>query len=281
MKYCSINGDCLTKLDINDRGLAYGDGLFTTAKIIDGRVELLAHHIRRLVDGCNKLSITLPPSLINGDLAKQLSNVANNYALATLKVIITTGSGGRGYSRVGLNNDSSNLIILIFDFPKHYDSLSQSGITLGLSKQKIAISPMLAGIKHLNRLEQVLLRRELDNSDEDDLVVCNVTGQVVEATSANLFYWHKGHLCTPDVSVSGVDGLMRQFIIAHYNKRYSTKIGIEKTTVTQLKQADAMFTCNSVTGILPVKAFDNKVLNLEPSHVLSREIQKLKQGEVA
>jgi len=275
MKYCSINGESTTNLDINDRGIAYGDGLFTTAKIVNGRVELLNQHVNRLVEGCNKLAIPLPISLSQDELTKQLRNIAKSYTLAVLKVMITAGSGGRGYSRIGLADDATNTIVMVFDFPEHYNELAKSGINLGLSKQKISISPMLAGIKHLNRLEQVLLRRELDQRTEDDLVVMNVDKQVVEATSANLFYWVNGELYTPDVSLSGVNGLMRQFIMANYCKYYNSEVSIEKTTLTRLQQADSMFTCNSVTGVMPVKTFDKRLLNLEPAYTLRHKIQEL------
>ena len=164
---------------------------------------------------------------------------------------------------------------MVFDYPEHYNGLAQSGISLGLSKQNIAISPMLACIKHLNRLEQVLLRRELDNRMEDDLVVMNTDEQVVEATSANLFYWLNGKLCTPDVSISGVDGLMRQFIMANYYKDYKREVSVLETTLVQLDQASAMFTCNSVTGVMPVRSFDNRLLNLEPAYTLRLQTQEV------
>ena len=205
MKYCSINGKSLTNLNINDRGLAYGDGLFTTAKIVDGRIELLTHHLNRLEDGCKKLSISLPNLSIQDALAKQLTKVAANYPLGILKVMITSGSGGRGYSRIGLNEDATNTIVMVFDYPQQYDALAKTGITLGVSKQKIGINPMLAGIKHLNRLEQVLIRHELDERHEDDLIVRNASEQVVEASCANLFYWIEGepvsytHLTLPTI----------------------------------------------------------------------------------
>jgi len=275
MKYCSINGTSITNLDINDRGLAYGDGLFTTAKIVDGRVELLNQHVKRLIDGCDKLAISLPTLLMQGKLTSQLKKIAKDYPVAVLKVVITAGSGGRGYSRLGLNTDASNIIIMVFDYPLLYETLAQSGISLGTSQQCIAISPMLSGIKHLNRLEQVLIRRELDDRNEDDLVVCNALGQVVEASSANLFYWLNGKLCTPNVSVSGVDGLMRQFIMVNYNKRYNRKVIVEETTLAQLRKASAMFICNSVMGVMPVKIFENNQCDFDLANNLRNEIQEL------
>ena len=95
----------------------------------------------------------------------------------------------------------------------------------------------------------------------------NADQQIVEATSANLFYWLNGELYTPDVSVSGVDGLMRQFIIANYCKYFHREVIVEKTTFSRLQQASAMFTCNSVTGVVPVKVFDKRSVKPRATHI--------------
>jgi len=255
MKYCSINGVERNNIDITDRGLAYGDGLFTTAKIVDGQVILLDKHIERLILGCHRLRLTAP-SL--GNLTSQLQSVAKPYNQAVLKVMITAGSGGRGYSRIGLSESDTNIILIVSDYPEHYKTLALRGIALGISKQKIGITPMLAGLKHLNRLEQVLLRDELDERSEDDLVVTNCHDHVVEATCANIFYWQKGQLCTPDLSLSGVNGLIRQAILIKYP---DTKIC--QTSLTDLSEAQGIFICNSLMGIMPVKTYNNRILAID------------------
>jgi 4-amino-4-deoxychorismate lyase len=265
MKYCSINGETITEIEVTDRGLAYGDGLFTTAKVSAGQILLLDEHIDRLMKGCKQLNFQCPSDT---DMRKQLTTVANNFSSAVLKVIITAGSGGRGYSRLGLTAQSSNFIIMVFDFPLHYGEQASEGITLGISHQKIAISPMLGGLKHLNRLEQVLLRNELDVRDEDDLIVCNTHGDVIEATSANLFYWLDNSLCTPELSYSGVNGLMRQRILNNHDD-----IIIKKTTLNDLKRAEAMFICNCVMGIMPIRRFDARNL---PINLVAKLMSTLK-----
>ena len=167
MKFCLVNGIQQNQIDIENRGLAYGDGLFTTAKIIDGKIQYLSSHIQRLLLGCEKLALLAPNKV---ELTKQLSLVAKQYDLAVLKVIITASGGGRGYARS--TEPKNDLIIMVHDYPKHYDELAIEGITLGNSNQQMGINPMLSGLKHLNRLEQVLLRQELTNTNEDDLRRC-------------------------------------------------------------------------------------------------------------
>lgn len=267
MKYCSVNGQQKTDISITDRGLAYGDGIFTTAKIINGKVILLDKHIDRLAHGCQRLKIYAPS---RQRLMDQLQSTAKSYSLAVLKVIITAGDGGRGYSRLGLNDNTTNLIIMVSDFPNHYQALAQRGIDLGDSKQQIATSSMLGGIKHLNRLEQVLLRAELDERIEDDLVVTNCQDNVIEATCSNLFYWFNEQLCTPDVSTSGVDGIIRQEIIAN-----NPQVSVCQTNLDDLKQAQAMFICNSLMGIMPVKTYNNRLLSVDNVQQLQRQMKGL------
>ncbi len=255
MKYCSVNGIEQTTIDLNDRGLAYGDGIFTTAKITNGLVVLLDKHIERLTLGCQQLKLAAPSEQY---LMSQLQLVAKLFGQAVLKVMITAGSGGRGYSRIGLSNTDANIIIIVSDFPAHYNELALQGINLGDSMQQIAINPMLAGIKHLNRLEQVLLRAELDERSEDDLVVTNYLGDVIEASCANLFYWKKGQLYTPDLSLSGVNGLIRQQILTKY-----PETRVYQTRLADLNEVNAMFICNSLMGIMPVKTYNNRELTID------------------
>ncbi|PKH87812.1 aminodeoxychorismate lyase [Colwellia sp. Bg11-28] len=265
MKYCSINGQQQTDIAVTDRGLAYGDGLFTTAKIVNGTVVLLEKHIERLTHGCQQLKLQLPSNI---SLREQLASVVKGYSLAVLKVMITAGSGGRGYSRVGLGDNAANIIIMISDFPSHYETLAQQGINVGDSKYQIATSSMLGGIKHLNRLEQVLLRTEVDERSEDDLIVTNCQGDVIEATSSNLFYWLNEQLCTPEISTSGVDGIMRQVLIAK-----NTEIKVCKTSFEELKYAQAMFISNSLMGIMPVKTYNNRLLDVDVVLKLQRRMK--------
>mgnify|MGYP003386670492 CR=1 FL=1 len=252
MKLCLVNGVQQNTIDIENRGLAYGDGLFTTAKIINGQIQHLSLHVQRLLVGCEKLELIAPNKI---ELSEQLSQVAKSYNLAVLKVIITASSGGRGYARSA--DPINNLIIMVHDYPKHYDDLAIEGITLGNSRQQIGINPMLSGLKHLNRLEQVLLRQELSSTKVDDLIVTNINDEVIEATSANFFFWLDGKLCTPDVTSSGVNGIMRQIILQKYPDTL-----IKKVTFTELVSSPAMFICNCVMGVMPVKAYNGQPLSI-------------------
>lgn len=250
MLYSEINGQVAEQVSITDRGFNYGDGVFTTAKISQGKVELLNRHMLRLQKSCEALGIL---SFSRNDTRQQtlrtrLQHLAKSYELAVIKVVITAGQGGRGYSRQGCSEP--NIIISASEFPEHYITWQAQGITLGLSQQKIGVSPMLAEFKHLNRLEQVLIRQELDQSEFNDLLVLNVENHVVETSCANIFLL-KGEQCvTSDLTKSGVAGLMRAEIIANQQN-----VQIKPVSIEDMLEADGLFISNSVMGIVAVKSF--------------------------
>lgn len=261
MKFCLVNGVQQSHIDIENRGLAYGDGLFTTAKILNGKIQYISAHVDRLLSGCKKLGISAPKS---SELSQQLLDIAQGYSLAVLKVIITAKSGGRGYARS--KDNGHDVIIMVHDYPTLYDQQANSGITLGISKQQLGINPMLNGLKHLNRLEQVLLRKELSDLVVDDLVATNVKGNVIEAVSANLFCYIDQVWQTPDVSQSGVNGIMRQAVL-----KTIPDSKVSQLTLEHLKKSQSIFTCNSVMGIMPIRQFDGKELSIEQA-LLIREL---------
>ncbi|WP_281557106.1 aminodeoxychorismate lyase [Thalassomonas sp. RHCl1] len=259
MLYCQVNGEQTPVLSVSDRGFAYGDGIFTTGKINAGCLELRAEHLSRLKLGCSKLQITAPDWSALGDELKQ---IAAQYQEAVMKVIITAGQGGRGYSRLGAGEP--NVIIQVHAFPGHYALWARQGITLGIAEQKLGLNPMLAGIKHLNRLEQVLIRQELDQRKEDDLLVMNLRDEIVETSCSNVFWQQHGHWYTPELSDSGVEGLARAAMLAKLGQ-----VEIIKAGLSALDDIEAMFICNTVMGVVPVRVFNRRELDI--SRVLTLE----------
>lgn len=265
MLYCSVNGHPVDVISISDRALAYGDGVFTTAKITFGKIELLNEHINRLVYSCEKLQLATPDVVA---LKTQLINLSKDYDLAVIKVLITAGQGGRGYSRYGAT--FPNIIISIHSYPLHYKNWQEEGITLTESTIKLGINPMLAGLKHLNRLEQVFIRNELDTKGEDDVVVTNINDHIIETSSANIFWCSKNVFYTPDLSDSGVKGLMRDLIL-----KLNPHTQIVKAPLSVLIKAESIFICNSVMGIVAVKNYNGRELNTANINKLQNKIKEL------
>jgi len=247
-----VDGQEASAVAIDDRGLAYGDGCFTTALILNGEVQMLAQHLKRLVQQSQQLGL---PSIDLTTLIATLSQISTGVTIGIVKVIITCGSGGRGYSRLGA--EQAKVIVTLHDYPEMYPQWQKQGITVGISEQKLGINPMLAGLKHLNRLEQVLLRAELDQRPEDDLLVCDITGTVIECCSANVFWLKAGQWQTPSLTTAGVAGLMRANILLN-----NPSIQTGDYLLTDLDNIDAMFISNAILGIVPVRIFNNQQLDI-------------------
>ncbi|WP_454877909.1 aminodeoxychorismate lyase [Serratia inhibens] len=241
-----INGQQHDALAPSDRGLQFGDGCFTTARVIDGRIELLPWHIERLQQAAQRLMM---PVTDWGGLESEMVHAAESIPLGVVKAILTRGSGGRGYSPQGCENPTR--IVSRSAYPTHYLSWREQGINLALSPVALARNPLLAGLKHLNRLEQVLIRAHLDQTNADEALVLDTAGMLVECCAANLF-WRKGKaVFTPDLSQAGVAGLMRRKVIellagSEYSLHY-----VSEPLVT-LADAEEVLVSNALMPLLPV-----------------------------
>lgn len=254
MHYYSVNSQSQSSIPISDRAIAYGDGIFTTAKITNGKVQFISSHMSRLIEGSEYLKINFTQSQT---LFDEISRVAKNYSSAVIKIIITAGSGGRGYSRQGVGE--AQTIVSIHDFPAHYTQWSQQGVSLLRCDIKLGLNPLLRGLKHLNRLEQVIIRDELDNSPADDFLVCDLNDFVVESSCANVFWMRGDKIYTPDLHNAGVLGVYRKNILS-----FDQNINLVQEKPDELNDITAMFICNSVMGIIPVNQLNNKALDTLP-----------------
>lgn len=242
-----INGEWQASIPASDRGLQFGDGCFTTARIIDGRVRFPEQHLGRLAMGCQRLGIAQP----DGDvLYAEMQALAQPHCAATLKVVITRGSGGRGYSAAGC--DTPRRILSVSGVPAHYARWRQDGIALALSPIRLGHSPALAGIKHLNRLEQVLIRTHLEQIKAPEALVLDSDGMLVECCAANLF-WRKNRMVyTPCLDRAGVVGTMRQHIIATLSGA-GWQVQEVREPPSTLEGAHEVLICNALMPIIPVK----------------------------
>ncbi|MGS2720065.1 aminodeoxychorismate lyase [Paraglaciecola aestuariivivens] len=251
-----INGQAANKIDLADRAVQYGDGCFTTMACIEGQIQCFEAHMLRLKLACKKLGITF-------DLWQQISQncfeLAKQHANCVLKVIISRGQGGRGYNPTGALNAS--YIISWHELPD-YSNWRTQGVELGVSSIQLARQPLLAKIKHLNRLEQVLIKQAQQGSCFDEVLVCDTQGLIVEASMANVFWYKNNQWFTPDCHYAGVEGVMRNQIVAYLHK-LGTKIDVVNQPLQVINQAQEMFLCNSLMQIVPVKSLqlaDNQPL---------------------
>lgn len=247
-----INGIPQETLPASDRAIQFGDGCFTTARIAAGQICLLDAHLQRLQMACEKLLI---PFVAWAELQREMVELARGNERGVLKVIISRGSGGRGYSAANCLHPVR--ILSVSGYPAHYDGWRREGITLELSPVRLGRNPHLAGVKHLNRIEQVLIRTHLEQTDADEALVLDSEGVVTECCAANLFWRNGKDIFTPRLDQAGVNGLMRQFCLqqlAHSGYRVVEVHAREAV----LAEADEMVVCNALMPVVPVRQYGSQ-----------------------
>lgn len=245
-----VNGRESDQIPLADRGFQYGDGLFETIPIEHGEPEFLARHLERLRRGCERLMIDYPGDRI---LSEEAIKISQAHDTAILKIIITRGSGGRGY-RITTGAQATR-VLAIFPRPETPDEFRIHGIRATLCKTRLGINPALAGIKHLNRLEQILARSEWSSSEIHEGLMLDHEGKVIEGTMTNLFLVRGDRLITPDLSHCGVAGIMRGLVL-ELAQAHATPIEIRPVQMDDLTQADELFVTNSVIGLWPIFEFE-------------------------
>lgn len=223
---------------LNDRGLAYGDGVFETILVHAGQPVWWQEHWQRLLLGAQVLGIPAPAE--NVVLASCRELLADE-GRCVLKIILTRGSGGRGYSPP--ENPDPRIILSIHPAPE----IIREPITLRWCETRLAQQPLLAGIKHLNRLEQVLARNEWKDPSIFDGLMCDQDDSVVCATSANVFAKIDEEWLTPGLDRSGIAGIARAWILRQWPHVREARL-----SRAHVEQAGAVFVCNAVRGILDV-----------------------------
>ncbi|MBF0469760.1 MAG: aminodeoxychorismate lyase [Gammaproteobacteria bacterium] len=249
-----VNGRPETVLSLRDRALHYGDGLFETIAIADGQPQLLTAHLQRLQSGCRRLSLPYPDE----DLLRQEIAAASR-AMAVgrksvLKLILSRGEGGRGYRPPQIMEPVR--ILMSFPWPYH-DEEERCGVRLRYCSTPLSSHPQLAGIKHLNRLEQVIARNEWQNETIFEGLMANGKGSIVEGTMSNIFWLRSGRIFTPELKECGVQGVMRQEVMTLAEEE---GIACEITSCERhdLEEADGLFITNSLLKIRWVRQLQQK-----------------------
>lgn len=243
-----VNGSAKDSLAINDRGLAYGDGLFETIRLHDGRPLLLQRHLDRLQAGAQRLQIALDRSSLDADIAALRPDFP---AAGILKILVTRGSGGRGYRPAG--DHEPTRILTLHPLPDYGAPAPEAGIAVFVCRQRLALQPALAGMKHLNRLEQVLASLEWPGDDFREGLMLDTDGNVIEGTRSNLFWSEGGRLLTPSLARCGVAGILRGYLL---DTLPDVEV-VEESPLTRILRAEQLFVCNSVFGIWPVTQVAN------------------------
>lgn len=247
-----LNGESRHCIDVSDRGFQYGDGLFETIEVFESKPLFLSRHFRRLQKGCERLLIPVPDlSLLEMESAQLCASAER----AVLKIIVTRGSGGRGYRQP--DSIMPTRLVGLHPFPQYSDAFQRYGVVARFCEQRLAINPVLAGIKHLNRLEQVLARAEWLSDDIQEGLMLDYEGHVIEGTMSNLFFVKNGVLHTPLLVNCGIAGIVREIVIdfALCNNIVVCEQQFDKQSVLA---ADEVFVTNSVIGVWPIRQLERQ-----------------------
>jgi len=245
-----VNGQPAQSISVADRGLAYGDGLFETVRVQQGRPLRLELHLARLELGCQRLRIKLDMARVSQEIQSFCAQAED----AVCKLIVTRGEGQRGY--VIPQDAQAQRILQLSSLPEWPAQNSQQGVQLHACQTALSIQPLLAGIKHLNRLEQVLARAEWQDPSYAEGLMLDTQGYVTDCVFSNIFFVRDGCLLTPSLNDCGVAGVMRASVM-----QKAQQLGINcqenRVKLPELAGMQEVFTCNSLYGIWPVLSYQN------------------------
>ena len=247
-----LNGERRHCIDISDRGFQYGDGLFETIEVADGKPLFFQQHLQRLLKGCERLLIPFPDLDL---LEREAVQLCSGLDRAVLKLIITRGSGGRGYRQPDCIVPTR--LLSVHPFPVYPDYFQTKGVVTRFCNQRLAVNPSLAGIKHMNRLEQVLARAEWQDNEVQEGLMLDYEDHVVEGTMSNLFFVKDDVLHTPDLCKCGIRGILRGIVVDLAN-RNNIVVCEQQFKRQSVLEADEIFVTNSVIGIWPIKQLDSQ-----------------------
>jgi 4-amino-4-deoxychorismate lyase len=244
-----VNGAPSTTVSAFDRGLSYGDGLFETIRFVRGVAPLWERHMARLQEGCLRLRMPWPDAKT---LLHEAGVVIDGVEHAVVRITVTRGVGERGYAPPHMPTPTR--IVAGFEVPVMGGDTYATGLKVRWCETRLATQPLLAGLKHLNRLEQVLARAEWSDPAIGEGLLCDADGQLISGTMTNLFAVLDGVLVTPALHRCGVAGVARAEILAH---RPDTQV--RDMHPAELIDASELFLSSSVRGILPVQAVGDTV----------------------
>ena len=235
----------LQAIDPDDRGFQYGDGVFETVAVRDGEPRLWSYHLRRLTHACERLGLERP-SGIEPQIDAALRVTSEDRRRCIVKIIVTAGAGSRGYARPMPGR--SEAFIRVFPAAELNRSAYLQGVATMLCDTRLAVGSPVAGIKTLNRIEQVLARSECAPTGAFEGFTLDADGRLICGTMSNVFLVRDNVISTPALHRCGVEGVMRQLLI-------ETRGGVDvrDLTLDDLETADEVFITNSQIGVVPVR----------------------------
>jgi 4-amino-4-deoxychorismate lyase len=249
------DGRACSTVAADDRGVQYGDGLFETIAIRGGAPRLWDYHVERLSTGAGRLGITAPDAAsLRAELDAALGQSQADTDRCVAKFVLTAGTGPRGYRRD--SSGSASLLTGIAATRAVHDRLYRDGVELRLCRTRLAAQPQLAGMKTLNRLEQVLARNEWQDDAVFEGITMDTDGRIICGTMSNVFLISGQQLLTPAITRCGVSGVMRRHVLALLHDA-EIECQVRDVEADELWAADGVFLSNSQFGVLPARRCGN------------------------
>jgi 4-amino-4-deoxychorismate lyase len=261
-----VDGVADDALPVGDRGHAYGDGVFETVLVQDGAPVWWALHLERLQRGCDVLGVPMPTASL---LRSEADSICRDAARAVLKIVLTRGGLARGYAPQA--GAGVRRVLSLHGAPEPDADACDRGIEARWCELRLARQPRLAGIKHLNRLEQVLARAEWSDARIGEGLLRDSAGDAICATAANLFVARDGRWRTPALDICGVEGTCRAWILGQ------VEVEICRLVPADVESADEVFVCSSLRGILPLARLGGREWTVGP---MTRSLQRRLWREV-
>ena len=265
-----VNGEVASEVSARDRGLAYGDGVFRTIAARDGRPLHWQRHYQKLAQDCAVLRLSVPEASI---LESEVRVACGDKSRCAVKIVVTRGVGARGYAYA--RDRAVTRLVIADDAPTYPAAHAQTGVAVRLCALRLAHQPVLAGVKHLNRLENVMARAEWEGPDVAEGLLCDADGSVIGGTMSNVFIVSGESLRTPGLDQCGVAGVTRDRVI-----EAAARLGIECRVApipwSELLGAGEIFLVNSLAGLWPVRRLEQE--SREPGPI-TRRLQRALQEE--
>ena len=253
-------------LDVLDRGLHYGDGLFETIACRAGRPRFLELHLQRLIEGCERLQIEYRDFAA---LGAQVRGLAATRPASIIKLILTRGNAtARGYGPQG--DEQPRTVLLQYPWPQEDPALWTDGVAVRIAHGRLGENPALAGLKHLNRLEQVLIRGEWSDPAIHEALVFSSSGWLISGTMSNVFLVMGGRIVTPALTHAGIRGVMRK-VVMREAQAAGLAVGETALDAAALAAAGEIFLTNARIGIWPVRSLDGSKRVVGP---VTRQLQQ-------
>lgn len=249
-----INGAQADRIGDEDRGLQYGDGLFETITCIDGRPRWLALHLERLRRGCLRLQLRWDDFQM---LGAEIQAHTPAEGRCIMKLILTRGlARRRGYRPSG--DETPTRILRRYDWPAER-AAAPTGFRVALSSVTLGLNPLLAGLKHLNRLEQVLAQGAMGAAPLEEVLMLSSAGDVIGGSMSNIFLADEAGLFTPSLADCGVEGVMRQVVCATA-AAHGVPVRVRRVARLELLQVREAFLTNVRWGVQPIGLLEGRAL---------------------